>query len=760
LPEAGPKPERFGRYRIVREIGRGGMGLVYAAQDERLGRTVALKVIRGGATNERARRRFWREARAAAAVDHPGLCPIHEIGDEDGSLFIAMPLLQGESLAERLKKGTLEVSEATRIALGVLDALEHLHGRGFVHRDLKPSNLFLTTHGVKILDFGLARLLPEEVPGDPDGTPSLLTQEGTIVGTPRYMSPEQLQGRTVDARSDLFALAAILFEMVAGRPAFPGNTIGEIFHAIVYEEPPALGGSPIAAALDRVVRRGLAKAPERRPLTAGAMAREVREASFTEEAGTAPRVVAMTRLVVLPFHVLRPDAEIAFLAFSLPDAITASLSGLHTVVVRSSLAAARFAGTSPDLRRIASEADVDVVLAGTLLRAGGELRVSAQLLEAPSGTVVWSQTSQVTLRDIFELQDGLVQRIVEALSLPLTAREHRLLRHDVPASPTAYEFYLRANQLTHNAGLNASGSFALARDLYLRCLEDDPRYAPAWARLARCYRLLGRSGEEPDDNQARAESSLKRALELNPGLALAHKLYAQLETDRGHAIDAVARILRYAPPDCADAELFAGLVQTCRYCGLLEASIAAHERARRIDPRILTGVSHTYWLMGEHERALQERSGFRLYADALILASMGREAEAITALRERESEGLSAVMRTFVTSLRVLLEGKHDESLAATEMTLGHLNDPETRYYMARQLARLGARERALAEMRTVVELGFHCPQAFSRDPWLDSLRDAAEFVAILERAERGRRAAAAAFVEAGGERLLGVRPV
>jgi serine/threonine protein kinase/tetratricopeptide (TPR) repeat protein len=759
LPQAGRTPERVGRYRIVREIGAGGMGLVYAARDERLGRTVALKVIRGGGTDERARKRFWREARAAAAVDHPGLCPIHEVGDEDGTLFIAMPLLQGESLAERLEKGALPVPEATRIALAALDALDHLHGHGLIHRDLKPSNLFLTPHGVKVLDFGLARLLAEPVPGELEGTPSLLTQEGTLVGTPRYMSPEQAQGRPVDARSDLFAVAAILFEMLTGRPAFQGNTIVEIFHAIVHEEPPALGGSVVAASLDRVVRRGLAKLPERRPPSAAAMARELREAGLAEEAGPAPRVVAMTRLIVLPFRVLRPDADIDFLGFSLPDAITASLSGLQTVVVRSSLAASRFAGEAPDLRRIAADADVDIVLAGTLLRAGEELRVSTQLLEAPSGTVVWSQTSQVKLRDIFELQDGLVQRIVEALSLPLTAREHRLLRHDVPASPTAYEFYLRANQLTQHTGLDHSASFALARDLYLRCLEDDARYAPAWAGLARCHRLLARAGEETEDNQARAESSLKRALELNPGLALAHKLYAQLETDRGRAADAMARVLRHAPPDCADPELFAGLVQTCRYCGLLEASIAAHERARRLDPRIQTGVSHTYWLLGEHERALQELGDVRLYVDMLILASMGREAEAVATLRDREGEGHSGVLRAFVTSLRALLEGRREESLAATETTLAHLTDPEARYYMARQLARLGARERALQEMSRVVELGFHCAQAFARDPWLESLRDDDEFAVILERADHGRLAAAAAFIEAGGERLLGVRP-
>jgi serine/threonine protein kinase/tetratricopeptide (TPR) repeat protein len=757
-PAAGAPPGRLGRYRIVRQLGEGGMGVVYAAHDDRLGRTVALKVIRRGDADERARKRFWREARFAAAVDHPGLCQIHEIEEEDGTLFITMPLLEGEPLAARLERGALPAPEATRIALALLDALEHLHGRGLVHRDLKPSNIFLTSHGVKVLDFGLAQLLPRAVPGELDRTPSQLTQAGAVVGTPRYMSPEQLQGRGVDARSDLFAVGAILFEMLTGKHAFPGETVAEVFHATVYEEPPALGGSPMAAALDAVIRRSLAKGAQQRPSSAAAMARELREASIGAEVGSAPRVVAMTRLIVLPFRVLRPDAEIDFLAFSLPDAITASLSGLQSVVVRSSLVAARFADETPNLRTIAAEADVDAVLTGTLLRAGEALRVSAQLVEAPSGAVVWSQTSQVTLRNIFELQDGLVGRIVDALSLPLTEREHRLLRHDVPANPTAYEFYLRANQLTQEKWLGSSESFAVARDLYLRCLEDDPGYAPAWARLARCYRLLGRAGEDPRDNQARAESSLKRALDLNPNLALAHRLYAQIETDEGHAVDAVSRILRHTPLECTDAEVFAGLVHACRYCGLLEASVAAHERARHLDPTVRTGVWHTYWLRGEHERALEALGGLHLYIDALILASMGREAEAISALRDREAEGQPEMMHAFVVSLRALLEGNREESVAATEKCLALFRDPEPQYYMARQLARLGLRARALDEMGRVVERGFHCPQAFSSDPWLQELRDAPEFKRVLERAEDGRLAAATIFVELGGERLLGFR--
>jgi tetratricopeptide (TPR) repeat protein len=305
----------------------------------------------------------------------------------------------------------------------------------------------------------------------------------------------------------------------------------------------------------------------------------------------------------------------------------------------------------------------------------------------------------------------------------------------------------------------ASGTFTLARDLYLRCLEDDPRYAPAWARLGRCYRVIGKSGEDPEENSRRAESSFQRALELNSSLSLAHKLYAQLETDVGRAVDAMTRLLSRTHPGSADPELFAGLVQACRYCGLLEASRAAHEHARRLDPRIPTGVRHTLWLLHEPARALEEAGTPWFYFEGVVLTTMGREAEALSVLREREREDRPEAMRVFIASLRALLEGKREESLEATERCLAHFRDPEVRYYLARQLAHLGAHERALDEVGRAIDGGFSCPRMLERDPWLDPLRSTPEFGAILERAQDGRRQAAAAFVEAGGDRLLGVRP-
>jgi DNA-binding winged helix-turn-helix (wHTH) protein len=262
---------------------------------------------------------------------------------------------------------------------------------------------------------------------------------------------------------------------------------------------------------------------------------------------------SLTRLIVLPFRMLRPDPEMDFLAFSLPDAITSSLSGLESMVVRSSIVASRFAG-EVDPKALAAEADVDVVLSGSLLRSGDRLRVSTQLTEVPGGKLLWAQTSEVALGDMFQIQDELAMRIVDSLALPLTAREHTLLKRDVPSSARAYELYLRGNQLGHD-----SKQWAAARDFYVRCVEEDPGYAPAWARLGRIHHVMAKwLGTDAAANLDRAGVAFKRALEINPDHPLAHKFFAQLEIDFGRAEEAMARLLRQART--ADPELFSGLV--------------------------------------------------------------------------------------------------------------------------------------------------------------------------------------------------------
>ena len=748
---------RLASYEILALLGAGGMGEVYRARDLRLNRQVALKLI-ASADDGEARRRFVNEARAAAAVNHPNICQIFEIGEDRETLFITMELLSGETLADRILRGPMAVGQAIPLAVEALTALQVIHEQGLIHRDLKPANIFLTPHGVKILDFGLAR--PASASSDPalTQTATRLTRAGTMVGTPRYMSPEQIQGRSTGARTDLFAMGATLFEMLSGKPAFGGATNLDVLHATLHEAPPALGGSRTIESVNRIVQRLLAKSPDDRPASASLVAEELKACLVHGHVEAVSRAHTMTWLIVLPFRVLRPDAETDFLAFGLPDAIASSLAGLRSLGVRSTAGAARFVTGEIDFTRIAAEAHVDLVMTGTLLRAGDAIRVTTQLVGAPGGEVLWSHTANAALRDVFQLQDDLVQRIVASLSLPLTAREQQLLKHDVPASPTAYEFFLRGNQLRQQAALVSPEAAGLARDLYLRSVEEDSQYAPAWANLARCYRVLGKSGGDgADENLRRAESCLQRALALNPQLASVTRAYAQLESDMGRSKDGLVRLLTAAPTSDRDPEFWAGLVHACRYCGLLSASLAAHERARRLDPTIATSVRHTYWLLGDTTRALESGAGGRFLFEAMVLSSIGRTDEALNYLREMERVKRSELMRNFIGSLRLLLEGQRDESIAAAEFCIRNFQDPEAVFYMARQLVRLGATERALEVLADVLRQGYLFSSGLINDPWLAPLRSTPAGESLLQRARGLEQDAELAFIQMGGRELLGV---
>jgi eukaryotic-like serine/threonine-protein kinase len=747
-------PTRIGHYAIARKLGEGGMGIVYAARDERLERNVALKTMSALANDETARKRFWREARAAASVSHPNICQIFEIGDDAGELFIAMELLEGEALAERLRRGPLSVSETVPVGLGVLAALSALHARGIVHRDLKPSNVFLTPHGVKLLDFGLARPTLEQSFNTVTG----LTRTGIVMGTPRYMAPEQVAGESVDARSDLFAAGAIMFELLAGRPAFGGRNSIEILHATLHEQPPALTGSPAVAALDRVIRHALSKRPAERPASADAMAEELRAVRGVDGDETTALARALTRLVVLPFRILRPDPETDFLAFSLPDAIATSLSGIGSLVVRSSATAARFAGEAPDLKLLAAEADVDRVVMGTLVRSGDQLRATAQLVEAPGGTLLTSHTVQASLGDLFRLQDDIAQRVVEALSLPLS-EGIAPPTPDAPHNARAYELYLRANELARTYD-----GLAPARDLYQRCLEMDPRFAPAWAHLGRCHRVIGKYIEGTPDSEARAEEAFRRALELNPRLSVAHKFYANLEADIGQAPRALVRLLGEANRHGNDPELFAGIVHASRYCGLYEQSIAAHAEARRLDPNVSTSLEQTLLMTGNIERLLAvEPPAVIAGADNAIriigLGLAGRRDEARRALLDmRQAPPPIPAFQSWTDYLMAWLDRRAANMLVglSTLSALKIQDDPEAIFQEGWLLCDVGEHEQGLGHLQRAVARGYFVAQTLSGSRAFDALRSDPAFQALLAEAQAGRQQALDAFREAGGEQLLG----
>jgi eukaryotic-like serine/threonine-protein kinase len=459
---------------------------------------------------------------------------------------------------------------------------------------------------------------------------------------------------------------------------------------------------------------------------------------------------APPRLLVLPFRVLRDEREIDFLSVSLADAITTSLSALDSLVVRSSLAGARYAGEA-DLERIRREAAVDLVLVGTLLRSGDRLRVSTQLVEADGGSVRWARTVESGLHDIFQLQDLVVRQVIESVAPPLSLRERDLMHRDVPANSEAYELYLRANELAYNFD-------PAARDLYRRALEADPQYAPAWARLGRLSRIIGKFGGVLKEIH-QAEAALGRALELNPDLGVAHNQLAYLEADAGRAEAALSRLLRRAAETRNDPELFAGLVHVCRFCGLLEASLAAHECVVRLDPTVRTSVCHTHFMRGDYQRALENGQEVLGYIGPLALLSLGREKEALALARKTEqtSSPLPFVRAVF-SCVRALAEGARAEAVELSERANSFVtHGPEELYYVARHFAWLGEPRRGIAVLGQAVEQGFMCYPAVCRDPWLHALRGMPEFGALLQRILSHHRSAVRAFAEAEGGRILGV---
>ena len=737
----------IGHYQITGTLGQGGMGIVYSAWDERLNRSVALKTIRAADGDPIATERLRREARAAASVNHPNICQLYDVWSEEGQFYIAMELLEGESLASKLEDGAIPLKDAVSIGLAVLSALDALHTHGLIHRDLKPSNIFLTPHGVKLLDFGLAR------PIDLDDRDARLTMPGTLVGTPRYVAPELLLEQPVDHRADLFTAGTVLYEMVTGRPAFDANTIPRVVHAVVYDHPPGLDGPPAVAAVDRVIHKALAKRPQDRYSSARDMADELRAAMSLVDSGVvsaAPR--AVSRLIVLPFRLLRADPEIDFLSFGLSDALSTSLSGLESLLVRSSLTAAQFATDPIDFDALA-RTDVDAVLTGTILRADDQLRITAQLADVPSGAVRWSQTLNARLGDIFQLQDTLTTRIIESLAVPLSARDKRVLARDTPASAKAYEFYLRANQFAYQAQ-----NWTVARDLYQECLKEDPDFAPAWARLARLHRLIGMfSADVTDDPYARADDAFKRALTLNPDLSIAHHLYTSVELETGRAREAMLRLLERTRVRSSDPELFAGLVQACRYAGLHVPAIVAHEHAVRFEPKIRTAVAHAYLAAGDYEKASAHDHDEPPLITTFALDLMGQRDRAAAHAREQIVAGLPALLRRVYELLLAALEERQGDAHVVADEILAkwRLRDPCGAYYLARMLARV-AHPGALEMFRRAVDGGYYCAFFARRDPWLDGLRTNREFHRIVDKAEAGARDAADAFISAGGEKLLG----
>jgi TolB-like protein/tetratricopeptide (TPR) repeat protein len=474
-----------------------------------------------------------------------------------------------------------------------------------------------------------------------------------------------------------------------------------------------------------------------------------RESRARPEAGRQAGI----RMIAFPFRSDPNCNDTAYLAYSLPEAIAATLAELDAFTVRSTQLAMRFDPVRWDPKVVAAEADVDVILTGTLSRVEDRIQATTELIDAPSATVIWSKVWDFPSGDLFHFHGGVVQLILR--SLVRRSREDAeasAAGMDTPSAPDAYELYLRANQL---ALRRSPENMALARDLYLACTEIDPNYAPAWARLGRCYRWLEKFGVSGVGIASATEEAFQRAFQINPHLAIAHSSYTTIQCDGGHAQDAITRLLKILERNENNPEIFAALVHACRYCGQLDASIAAHERAFRLDRHFPTSVAHTYFALGNYEKVLywyDTKAG--LYLDALALACMGRIEEASALLWTRRER--FRMQPALMNSLGCYLNGDAAKGLAALRSELpSNSRDPESCFYMSRQAARFGDIELAQQLLSRSVEWGYFSSLGLMHDPWLEPLRSTPEFKRTLSIVQAREREARRASAEAGGDRIF-----
>jgi TolB-like protein/Tfp pilus assembly protein PilF len=689
-------------YRIVDRLGAGGMGEVYLAEDTKLKRKVALKVLPPDVAAHAGRlERFQREAEAVAALSHPNIVTIYSVEEAEGIHFITMEHVLGEPLDRLIPPHGFEPESFFEMALPLTDAVAAAHERGITHRDLKPANVMVGADGrVRILDFGLAKI---GVAGSSDPeTPTLeQTQEGTILGTLPYMSPEQAQGLVVDHRTDVFSLGAVLYEMLSGRRPFQGASSAALISSILRDEPAPIGRTGVPAALERVVMRCLAKKPEDRYSRLRDLHAEIRAchseiASQTgrELLAASPRAAAgptgepaTPSLAVLPFTDMSPDKDQDYFCEGMAEEIINALAHVDGLQVAARTSAFSFKGRAENVRRIGDELKVGLVLEGSIRKAGSRLRVTAQLVNVADGYQLWSEKYDRELADVFAVQDEITAAIVEALKakLGMRATGPAMARRDSP-SVEVYELYLRGRY--HWSTREKSG-LQTAMACFAQAIERDPAFARAHAGLADCYSILGFYGFLPpkelianakacarkaldlDDRQADAYAALgyltsffdwnpeasfalfERALELDPRASLAECWYATSLAWAGRfkaALDHAQRAQAIDPLSPL-AHCAAGLALLCD--AQEDAAVSELDRALAIDPDFLFGLflyGSAQSLRGEHVAALAafsnaaeltSRATFHVGCLAWASARAGRLSEADAILRELEERSAS-----------------------------------------------------------------------------------------------------------------------
>jgi serine/threonine-protein kinase len=648
-----------GRYQIIEELGHGGMGEVYQAHDKTLGRHVAIKVLPTAFASDPERlRRFEQEARATAALDHPNILVIFDVGNHEGQAYIVEELLEGESLRERLRGGALPVGKAVEYGVQIASGLAAAHGRGIIHRDVKPENLFITRHGhVKILDFGLAKLLSKPSERELTTSPTLAntTEPGMVMGTVAYMSPEQVRGQAVDHRSDIFSFGCVLYEMLTGRSAFLRDSAAETMTAILKEEPPkptSLEAS-VPAPLSRAIAHCLEKRPEERFQSAKdlgfALQVEAKELpALRGRVGDAPISEPIRSIAVLPLVSFSADVDQEFFADSMTDALITDLAKIGTLRVVSRTTVMRYKRTQKSIREIARELDVDAAVEGSVERAGDRVRIRAHLIRAATDEHMWADAYERDLEDVLVLQNEVARSIAREIQVKLTPEEHAILSSARRVDPEAYQLYLRGRYFwvkrTPESVKKAIGFFEQA-------INADPTYAHAYSGLADCYMSLGFSFDvgslPPNEAIPKAKAAVAKALELTESLAEVHNPLAFIKLnydwDFHGAETEFKRALELNP---GNANVHHWYAHYLIVAGRPKDSLAESNQALELDPLSPIMNVHLGWLyyyLHDYERAMNQLNktleldpnyGLAYWYIGLVKEQQGVFAEALAALKQ------------------------------------------------------------------------------------------------------------------------------
>lgn len=751
---------KISHYSIEAELGRGGMGVVYRARDGRLQRTVALKILSQEYSRSAAQRQLLlAEARAAAALNHPGVTTIYEVGEYDGGLFIAMELVSGTTLRELLKEGQFDVRRAVRFAAQIAEALAAAHAQGVVHGDVKPENVVVQPdERIKLLDFGIARRTAEVAVTTTTALES--TQDAvpgeSFAGTLAYMAPEQLRRETLDGRADLFALGVLLYEMIAARRPFAGASTTELIAQILDDKktPVRLDEKNCPAGLQALIDRMLEKDRSQRYASARELHLDLKNLQREFEMGAAlPAAVSGKRAVaVLPFKLLTPNAEDEYLGVALADSLIYALSSSGELLVRPTSAVERFAKQSTDPLRAARELNVQIVAQGSIQRSGSRLRVHIQAWNANEGAAVYSAKHDAEIHELFSLQDELASRLAASLGLkPAAADSHSA--QPPTDNPHAYELFLRAADRL--ARLNRWDT-RTAIEMLEQAVELDPNFPDAWARLAEACVLIGTTQEPHPRWLKRASEAIRKALALDRHNAEAHCakgrwLWTPAQNFKNRPALHALREALHLNPGCHAARIWQclillhlGLMQEAR-AGLMEVLAAQPDDAFTL---VFIGQAALYRCDYAEAREYNARA---LSVDPLHIWGNGfSPGPSLYEGRLAEAEERIKLARQvlandpWLTSCEAVLwaqrgERKKAEALAAKSLKpmKAFLHTHHLWHNAAGAYALIGKPATAIALLRRAGAQGLPNYPAFRDDPLLKPLHSEAAFRALLAKLKK-----------------------